>query len=524
MGEMVLTAAGEVFLDPAIWGIVIASAFYGIFIGAMPGLTATMGVALFVPITFWLDPTQSLAAIVTMVACAIFAGDIPTTLIRMPGTPASAAYADDAYALAKRGEGGRALGIMLWFSVTGGLFGAVVLMLLGGQLAKLANWFSVAEYFWLYLMGLSCAVIVGGASISRSLLGLLIGLAFSTVGLSAVHGQARFTLGQPELFQGISFIPAMIGLFGLSEVLRGAAALRGAALRARRLGDGPEMGAGDGVIAISRGPILRPAMRLFATRLGPWVRSGSIGALVGILPGAGADIASWVSAAVSRRRDRAGGSHGDGANDSDGSTHCIADACTANSASLAGAWIPALVFGIPGDSITAIVIGVLYMKNLKPGPEIFETQGVLVFSLYFVFVLANLVMLPIGLMAISAGGWVMRIPRNVLLSIIVLLCIVGSFAVSGTLFDVAVMAVFGLIGLACERYRVSIGAMVLGMILGGPLEERFVQALSGSDGSPIGLVNRPVAAGLAFLCAAVWVRVAMSSRRKWMDVPFSDTP
>jgi putative tricarboxylic transport membrane protein len=521
MGETVLTAAGEVFLDPAIWGIVIASAFYGIFIGAMPGLTATMGVALFVPITFWLDPTESLSAIVTMVACAIFAGDIPTTLIRMPGTPASAAYADDAYALARRGDAGRALGIMLWFSVTGGLFGAVVLMLLGGQLAKLANWFSVAEYFWLYLMGLSCAVIVGGASIPRSLLGLLIGLAFSTVGLSAVHGQARFTLGQPELFQGISFIPAMIGLFGLSEVLRGAAALRASAHRSRP-GDGPEMGAGDGVIAIRRGPILRPAMQLFASRLGPWVRSGSIGALVGILPGAGADIASWVAAAVSRRRGRADGANGDGSIGSDESTHCIADACTANSASLAGAWIPALVFGIPGDSITAIVIGVLYMKNLKPGPEIFETQGVLVFSLYFVFVLANLVMLPIGLLAISAGGWVMRIPRNVLLSIIVLLCIVGSFAVSGTLFDVAVMAVFGMIGLACERYRISIGAMVLGMILGGPLEERFVQALSGSDGSPIGLVNRPVAAGLAILCAAVWVRVAMSSRRKWVGVPFSD--
>jgi TctA family transporter len=393
------------------------------------------------------------------------------------------------------------------------LFGAVVLMLLGGQLAKLANWFSVAEYFWLYLMGLSCAVSVGGGSISRSLLGLLIGLAFSTVGLSAVHGQARFTLGQPELFQGISFIPAMIGLFGLSEVLRGAAALR-----ARRPGGGSGAGGEDGVIGIPPGPILRPAIGLFASRLGPWFRSGSIGALVGILPGAGADIASWVSAAVSRRRGRDGGANGDG------SAHCIADACTANSASLAGAWIPALVFGIPGDSITAIVIGVLYMKNLKPGPEIFDSQGVLVFSLYFVFVLANLVMLPIGLLAIHAGGWVMRIPRNVLLSIIVLLCVVGAFAVSGTLFDVALMAVFGVIGLACERYRISIGAMVLGMILGGPLEERFVQALSGSDGSPIGLVNRPVAAALAVVCAAVWVRVAMSSRSKLLAVPFSDAP
>lgn len=493
MMEMILQAAQQTLLDPMIWAIVVGSAVYGIFIGAMPGLSATMGVALFVPLTFWLDPLPALAGIVTMVACAIFAGDIPTTLVRMPGTPASAAYADDAYALGRRGEASKTLGVMLWFSATGGLFGALALMLLGSQLAKLAGWFSVSEYFWLYLMGLSCAVIVGGSSVPKSLLGLLIGLMFSTVGLSAVHSQARFTFGQPELFQGINFIPAMIGLFGLSEVLRGAAGRLN--LVDRRPAD-------------ASGSILPPAIQLFFGRILPWMRSSTIGALVGILPGAGADIASWVSGAVSKRRSKQPETYGHG------STECIADACAANSASLAGAWIPALVFGIPGDSVTAIVIGVLYMKNLKPGPEIFETQGVLVFSLYLVFILANLVMLPIGLLAIRAGGWVMRIPRSVLLPIILLLCIVGSFAASGSLFDVVLMSGFGLIGLVCERFKISIGAMVLGMILGGPLEERFVQALAGSGGSPLALVNRPVAAVLAAICIIVWISVAVSSLRK----------
>ncbi|HBJ33181.1 MAG TPA: C4-dicarboxylate ABC transporter permease [Planctomycetaceae bacterium] len=490
---MILQAAQQTLLDPMVWCVVIGSAIYGIFIGAMPGLSATMGVALFVPLTFWLDPLPALAGIVTMVACAIFAGDIPTTLVRMPGTPASAAYADDAYALSRRGEARTTLGVMLWFSVTGGLFGAVVLMLLGNQLAKMAGWFSVSEYFWLYLMGLSCAVIVGGSSIPRSLLGLLIGMMFSTVGLSAVHSQARFTFGQPELFQGINFIPAMIGLFGLSEVLRGAAG---------------RLNGGEPQPTEASGAILPPAIQLFSRRFRAWLRSSTIGALVGILPGAGADIASWVSGAVSKRRSKQPENYGNG------STECIADACAANSASLAGAWIPALVFGIPGDSVTAIVIGVLYMKNLKPGPEIFEAQGVLVFSLYIVFILANLVMLPIGLLAIRAGGWVMRIPRSVLLPIILLLCIVGSFAASGSLFDVALMAAFGLIGLVCERYKISIGAMVLGMILGGPLEERFVQTLAGSGGSPLALVNRPVAALLAIICFGVWLSVAVSSFRK----------
>ena len=160
MMDEIQQAFSQVFFDPAIWLIVTSAAIYGIFLGAMPGLTATMGVALFVPITYWMEPVPALAAIVTMVACAIFAGDIPTTLMRVPGTPASAAYADDAYELAKRGQAQRALVVALWFSVCGGIFGGVLLMLVGHQLAALATLFSVAEYFWLYLMGLSCAVIV----------------------------------------------------------------------------------------------------------------------------------------------------------------------------------------------------------------------------------------------------------------------------------------------------------------------------------------------------------------------------
>ncbi len=494
MSDSLGGAFEQVFLDPTVWAIVVASAFYGVFLGAMPGLTATMGVALFVPMTFWMSPVSALAAIVTMVACAIFAGDIPTTMVRIPGTPASAAYADDAYALTRRGRAREALGISLWFSVTGGLFGALLLMLVGSQLARVAAWFSVVEYFWLYLMGLSCAVIVGHHSIARSGLGLLIGLMFSTVGLSAVHGQARFTFGQPELFQGINFIPAMIGLFGLSEVLRNAFRLR----------DISE----SGPAASMRGGILGPAVAIFGRRIGPWVRSGSIGALIGVLPGAGADIAAWVSSAVSKRRSRTPDDYGRG------STECIADACAANSASLAGAWIPALVFGIPGDSITAIVIGVLYMKNLKPGPEIFEQQGTLVYSIYMIFILANLVLLPVGWLAIRGGGIVMRMPPRVLLPVIVLFCVVGAYAVNGSHFDVGLMIVFGLLGVVCERWKISIGALVLGLILGGPLEERFVQTVAGSGGSPLAFVNRPLSAALAATTFALWLIVPTSSRPK----------
>jgi len=225
-----IQALEQTVANPRVWFVVLCAAGYGVFVGAVPGLTATMAVALFVPIAYWLDPVPALAAIVTMEACAIFAGDIPNTLLRIPGTPASAAYADDAYSFMKRGQPGRPLGVCLVFSVAGGLFGALVLILSGRQLARVATMFSVTEYFWLYLLGLSCAVLVSRGSIAKATFALLLGLMLSTVGLSAAHAQARFTFGRPELFQGITFIPAMIGLFGFSEILRNMLTLAAAPL------------------------------------------------------------------------------------------------------------------------------------------------------------------------------------------------------------------------------------------------------------------------------------------------------
>lgn len=174
-------------------------------------------------------------------------------------------------------------------------------------------------------------------------------------------------------------------------------------------------------------------------------------------------------------------------------------------AALAAAWIPALVFGIPGDSVTAIIIGVLLMKNVKPGPEIFETQAVVVYSTYFIFILANLVLIPVGILAIKAGGYVVRVPCRVLLPVILLLCVIGAFAINASYFDVGIMLAMGLIGFLLERRQIPLGPVVLGIVLGGPLEERFVQTVTGADGSLIALVDRPVAAGLGLLCLALWV-------------------
>ncbi|MFO7975703.1 MAG: tripartite tricarboxylate transporter permease [Candidatus Hydrogenedentota bacterium] len=498
MGEALIQALEQTIADPRVWAVVIAAATYGVFVGAVPGLTATMAVALFIPIAYWLDPVPALAAVVTMEACAIFAGDIPNTLLRIPGTPASAAYADDAYGFTRRGEPYRPLGVCLMFSVTGGLLGALVLMLLGHQLARVATMFSVTEYFWLYLLGLSCAVVVSRGSTLKATFGLFIGLLLATVGLSAAHAQARFTFGRPELFQGINFIPAMIGLFGFSEILRNMLTLDKTEKR----------NAEEKNTARGKEALLRPALRLLWNRKLPWARSGAIGSLVGMLPGAGADIGAWVSLAASKRTGR------QPANEDDRALAGIGDASTANSAALAATWIPALVFGIPGDSITAIVIGVLLMKNVRPGPEIFEKQTALVYSIYLLFVLANLVLIPVGMLAIKAGGYVVRVPRRILLPIILLFCIVGAYAINGSYFDVAVMLSMGILGFLLERREVPLGPVVLGIILGGPLEERFVQALSGSDGVFNALFGRPLAAGLGIVCIAIWAALVVMNVRR----------
>lgn len=304
MIEAIIEAIQLVVFSPTIWGVIFLSAIYGLFLGAIPGLTATMAVALFVPITYWMDPISALAGIATMAACAIFAGDIPTALLRIPGTPASAAYVDDAHAYTRKGQSDIPLGMALSGSVMGGLFGAIVLILLGSQLAKIATMFSVAEYFWLYLLGLSSAVVVSRGPVLKGLLGLLIGLLLATVGLSAVHTEARFTFGMPQLYQGISFIPAMIGLFGLSEVLRNAIDLRKktSGIEPTKKKSKPvqknlfKREIIDPVISVFKAPFA-----LIASRKIAFFRSGFIGSLIGMLPGAGADMGSWVSLAASKK-------------------------------------------------------------------------------------------------------------------------------------------------------------------------------------------------------------------------------
>lgn len=495
MADVLLAALREV-LDGQTLLVILLAAAYGVFVGAMPGLTATMAVALLVPLTFFMSDVEAVAAIVATVTCSIFAGDIPAALVRIPGTPASAAYANDAYAMTRAGRHEEALGICLVFSVLGGLFGALVLATAAPLLARFARQFTSYEYFWLYVLGLTCAAIVSQQSRLKGALALLIGLLLSTVGLGTDFSTPRLTFGFDELVTGIQFIPAMIGLFGLSEVLRNVLAAGGSAAE---LAD-PEA---RRVKWLAVWPIVGRAIPLAWRRKWHLVRSSTLGSLIGMLPGAGADIAAWISYAISQRLSRQPQQFGMGSEEG------LSDATGANNAALGSAWVPALVFGIPGDSVTAIAIGVLLMKNITPGPDIFDAakdphQATLVYSIFVSFVVANIVLLPLGLAAIRAGSLLVRLPRSALLPLVVLFCIVGSYAIYGSYFDVWIMLAMGLLGFVLERSGVPLGPVVLGIILGGPLEHRFIQCITKS-GDVAPFFASPIRCGLALAVALLWL-------------------
>lgn len=478
-----LTAAFGLVFQPYVLAVIVASAVYGLFVGAIPGLTATMATALLVPVTFFMPPVPAVAAIVTATAMAIFSGDIPSALLRMPGTPASAAYTDEAYLLTRSGRAELALGAGLVFSVLGGIFGVMVLIVAAPALAEIALKFSSFEYFWLVMLGFTCAVFIAGTDPLKGVIALLLGLLISCVGLENPAGAPRWTFGNSELMGGIPLIPLMIGMFAVSEVLRFAAAM-----------ERPEM-------AVDRpfGNVFKGMWGLIKKYPLALLRGSALGTAVGALPGAGADIAAWMSYAVSKKFSKEPEKFGTG------HVEGIVESGAANNSALGGAWIPALVFGIPGDSITAIAIGVLYLKDMNPGPMLFVNNPQNIYAVFIVFVLAQLLMLPLGWAAIKAAKRILRIPAALLMPLILLFCVVGSFAINNSLFGVVVMGVAGVLAFYMERWGFPVAPTILGVVLGTMLEEHFFSSLVKADGQFLAFFERPIAGVLGVMTLLIWL-------------------
>ena len=466
---------------PQVALVMLLSGMFGMFVGAVPGLTATMATALLVPITFFLPPVPAIAAIVTATAMAIFAGDIPGALLRIPGTPASAAYTDESYAMTRKGQGEMALGIGLVFSCIGGLFGTAVLILAAPSLAEFAIQFSSFEYFWLVALGLTCAVFITSDAPLKGVITLFLGLLIGCVGLENPAAHPRFTFGSADLLGGVSLIPAMIGMFAISEILRFTVTTE-------------QIGRFNQQI----GSVFKGMLGLIRKYPRQTLRGSVLGTAVGILPGAGADIAAWMSFAMSKKLSKEPEKFGTGHPEG------LVEAGAANNSALAGAWVPALVFGIPGDSITAIVIGVLYMKNMNPGPMIFMNNAPSVYAVFLVFIAANLLMLPLGWACIKASARMLRMPRNILMPIILLFCLVGAFAINNALFDLWILLAFGVAAWILEENGFPIAPAILGMLLGKMLEENFITSMIKSDGSWLAFVERPIAGTLALFTLLLW--------------------
>jgi TctA family transporter len=472
-----MVAAPDVLLAIA------ASAVYGLVVGSLPGLSATMATALLVPVTFHLSPIAAVATIITASAMAIFSGDIPGALLRIPGTPASAAYTDEAYAMTRKGQPEIALGAGLWFSAIGGIVGTLSLVLMAPLLAEMALSFSTFEYFWLAFLGLMCATLVARSSPVKAIAAMLLGLLVSCIGMENPAGTPRFTFGVPDLLGGIEAVPALVGVFALAEVMRALTRPPAPPVAQRRFGS-----------------ILKGQWELTKKYQWPMWRGNVIGIIIGVLPGAGADMAAWVSYAMSKRfskePEKFGTGHPEG----------LVEAGASNNASLASGWVPSLLFGIPGDTITAIAIGVLYMKGLNPGPTLFTERASSMYALYIVFILANIILIPLGIVMIRIATKVLRAPLGGIMPVILLLCAVGAFATGNNLFAVVLVAVFGCLGFVMERNGYPVAAMVLGIVMGTMVEQNFVTSLIKSDGDVLPFFERRVSGVLAAMTfgALLW--------------------
>ena len=422
----------------------VISVAIGITIGALPGLSAAMGVALLIPITFGMDPSTGLITLAGVYCGAIFGGSISAILIRTPGTPAAAATAIDGYELTKQGKAGTALGTAITASFIGGILSAIPLYLFAPRLAKLALLFGPAEYFWLSIFGLT---IIAGASTKSIVKGLIsgaLGLMLSTVGMDPMLGNPRFTFGVPALLSGIPFTAALIGLFSMSQVLM---------LAEKKIKQAGNMVEFDNKVLLSRKQILE----ILPTSL----RSTVIGR---ILPGAGASIAAFLGYNEAKRFSKKKELFGHG------SIEGIAGAEAANNAVTGGSLIPTFTLGIPGESVTAVLLGGLMIQGLQPGPDLFTVHGKITYTFFAGFVIVNIFMLILGLFGSKLFARVSRVSDSYLIPLIFSLSVIGSYAINNQMSDVWVMFVFGIIGYFVQKFELNSASIVLALIL-GPIGE-----------------------------------------------------
>ncbi|PIE54543.1 MAG: C4-dicarboxylate ABC transporter permease [Dethiosulfovibrio peptidovorans] len=470
MSAMLLNALGSL-AHPEVLLAILSGTLGGIVIGAIPGLTATMAVALLIPVTFGMDPVVGLAMMGGVYSGGMYGGAISSILLSTPGTPAAAATAFDGYPMTRQGRGGTAIAVATVASFWGGIISTAALLLLAPILAHFALRFGPPEYFLLAVMGLASIVTLTSGNLLKGLISGVLGLVIATVGMDPIDGYIRFTGGIVDLFEGVSFMPALIGLFSVSQIL--------------------ELTADSHIVQELADPVGLSTSRLPKGLGGTIVRGGFIGTVVGILPGAGATIASFISYNFAKQISREPQTFGTG------NPQGVAAAESANNGCVGGSLVPLLTLGIPGNSVAAALMGGLMIQGLIPGPELFTRFGTVTYGFILSLFLANVCFLILGLSFARFFAKVATVPNSVLIPSIAVLSVVGSYAISNSMFDVWLMIAFGLGGYFLHRAGFSLGAVVLGLILGPVAELGFGQSLIISHGSPAIFFTRPI-------CLVLW--------------------
>lgn len=430
----------------------------GIFIGGIPGLTATMAVALLIPVTFNFSPLVGLALMGGVYAGAMYGGSIVAILLSTPGTPAAAATALEGYPLTKKGKGGLALKVSVIASFIGGTFSVIVLLLISPILADFALKFGPPEYFLLAIMGLTGVISVSKGGITKGVISGLIGLIIALIGTDPMSGSLRYTFNIIDLYEGVSFMPALIGMFSITQLL--------ALTSQNKISNEKNVN-----LKIIKRDKMPKGMK------GPITIGTIVGTIIGIIPGEGATIAAFISYNIAKQKSKFKELFGKG------NPEGIAAAESGNNACVGGSLVPLLTLGIPGNTVSAALMGGLMIQGLIPGPELFTTHATITYGFILSLFIANIVFLLVGLFFAPYFAKISLLPSSILIAAISVFAIIGSYAINNSIFDVWLTLLFAIGGYFLQKMNFSLSAVILGMILGPIAENGFSQALTISSGT-----------------------------------------
>jgi putative tricarboxylic transport membrane protein len=442
----------------------------GIIVGAIPGLTGSVGIILLLPFIYQLDASTAIVMLCGMFCGAIYGGSISAILISIPGTPSAAATVLDGYPLAQKGEAGKAIGIATIASTTGGIISTFCLMFIAPQLARFALKFGPEEYFALMIFGLTIIASVSGESLVKGLISGFFGLLIATIGLDPVTGYARFSFNIPNLMTGFPLLPVLIGLFAISQIFIQLEAV------------------GKKIIHFKQKiknvlPSFKELRRLFTVI----IASSFLGTFIGIIPGTGGTIASFLAYSEAKRWSKDPDSFGRG------NIIGVAAPEAANNGTTGGAMVPLLSLGIPGDVITAVMLGALLLIGIRPGPLLFKEHPEIINSIFAGMLLANVLILLLGILSVRLFPQVLRTPAAILFPVIFTLCFLGAFSLNNSVYDMFIALVFGIIGYIMRKNNFPVAPVVLGVVLGPIAEDELGRALIISHGDWTVLFQSPLA-------------------------------